>query len=121
MPVLFIKTKYPFLLHSNVIRLHYILGFISGCSFGSLICLAYTSTILARVILYILFHYGVSHCIQYNSLCYTLGPCFLSILNVIFYIYHPQTLSPSLSLHSSLLATTYLFSISVSLFGSWFT
>ena len=60
MPVLFIKTKYPFLLHSNVIRLHYILGFISGCSFGSLICLVYTSTILARIVLYVLFHYGLS-------------------------------------------------------------
>ena len=120
MSVLFVKTKYPFLLHSNVIRLHDILTFISGCSFGSLICLVYTSTILARVVLYILFHYGLSHCMQYNSLCYTLGPCFFSILSVIFYICHPQTLSPSLCLHSSLLATTLLFSVSISLFCSWF-
>ena len=32
---------------------------------------------------YVLFHYGWSQNIQYSSLCYTGGPCCLSILNVI--------------------------------------
>ena len=67
---------------------------------------------------YILFHYGLSQDIEYSSLCYTVGPCCLSILNVIVCIYQPQTPSASLSLpHSlphSLLATTSLSSMSMS-------
>ena len=47
---------------------------------------------------YILFHYVLSQEIGYSSLCYTVGPCCLSILNVIVCIYQPQTPSPSLSL-----------------------
>ena len=33
------------------------------------------------------FHYGLSQEIEYSSLCYTVGPCCLSILNVIVCIY----------------------------------
>ena len=43
----------------------------------------------------ILFHYGLSKDIAYSSLCYTLGFCCLSILNVTACIYQSQTLSPS--------------------------
>ena len=43
------------------------------------------------------FHYGLSKGIEYSSLCYTLGLCCLSILNIIVFIYQPQTPSPSLS------------------------
>ena len=46
---------------------------------------------------HILFHYGLSHDIEYSSLCYTVGPCCLSTLNVTVCIYQPQTPSPSLS------------------------
>ena len=35
----------------------------------------------------ILFHYGLSQEIRYSSLCYIVGPCCLSILNVLVYIY----------------------------------
>ena len=38
----------------------------------------------------ILFHYGLSQEIGYSSLCYTIGPCCLSILNIIVCIYQPQ-------------------------------
>ena len=44
----------------------------------------------------ILFHYGLSQDIEYSSLCYTVGPCCLSILYIIAYICWPQPLSPSL-------------------------
>ena len=64
----------------------------------------------------ILFHYGLSQETGYSSLCYTVGPCHSSILNVIVYIYQPQTPTPSLSLPASPLATTSLISMSVSLF-----
>ena len=40
------------------------------------------------------------------SLSYRLGPCCLSILNVIVCIYQPQTPRPSISLPASPLATT---------------
>ena len=48
------------------------------------------------VLFYMLFHYGLSLATEYSSLSYTLGPCCLSILNVIVCIYQPQTPSPSL-------------------------
>ena len=51
--------------------------------------------------------------IGYSSLCYTLGPCCLPILNVIVYIYQIQTPSPSLSLPRTTLATASLFSMPV--------
>ena len=49
------------------------------------------------ILFYILFHYRLSQDIEYSSLCYTLGPCFLSILYIIVCIHWPQTPSPSLS------------------------
>ena len=50
---------------------------------------------------YIIFH-GLSQDIEYSSLCYILGPCCLSILNVIVHIYQPQTPSPSISVPTPL-------------------
>ena len=50
-----------------------------------------------------------------NIVCHILGPCCLSILNIIVCIYQLQTPSPSLSLPSPL-ATTSLFFMSMSLF-----
>ena len=44
------------------------------------------------------FRYGLSQKIRYYSLCHTVRPHCLSILNVIVSTYYPQTLSPSLSL-----------------------
>ena len=41
--------------------------------------------------------YGLSQEIGYGFLCYTIRPCFLSILNAIVFIYQPQIPSPSLS------------------------
>ena len=64
----------------------------------------------------ILFHYGLSQEIGYSLLCCTIGPCCLTILNVIVCIYQPQTPSPSLSFPHFPLATTNLISMSVSLF-----
>ena len=45
---------------------------------------------------YILFHYGLSLGVEYSSLYYIVGPCCLSLLNVIVCIYQLQTPSPSL-------------------------
>ena len=38
----------------------------------------------------ILFHSGLSQDISYNSLCCRVGPCCLSILHILVYIYQPQ-------------------------------
>ena len=57
---------------------------------------------------YIFFHYGFSENIEYNSLCSTLGPCFLCILYVIVCICLSQTSNPSLPYSPSLLATSSL-------------
>ena len=62
------------------------------------------------VIFHILFHYGLSQDIEYNSLCYTVEPCFLSILVNIcdnLYLLIPNSQSIHL-LPSLLLATTRL-------------
>ena len=40
---------------------------------------------------YTLFHHGLSQDIDDSSLCYTVGPCCLSLLNVIVCIYQPKT------------------------------
>ena len=42
------------------------------------------------ILLYILFHDGLSWDIEYNSLCYSVGPCWLSILNVIVVTTNPK-------------------------------
>ena len=59
------------------------------------------------------FSYSLSENVEYSSLCYTVGPCCLSILYVTACICQSQAPNPSL-LHP--LATTGLFSMSVSLF-----
>ena len=57
----------------------------------------------------ILFHYGLSQDIQYSSLCYTLGPCCLSVLNCNTFLHlrtpNSQSISPCLLLgnHKSVL------------------
>ena len=61
------------------------------------------------------FLYGLSPDVEDSSLCYTVGLCCSSILNVIVCIYQPQTPSQSLDLPSSFLATTSMFSMSVCL------
>ena len=33
------------------------------------------------IVFYILLHYGLSQDVEYSSLCYTVGPCGLSILS----------------------------------------
>ena len=63
------------------------------------------------VLFHICFQYGLSQDIEYSSLSYTLGPCCLSILNVIVCNYQPQTPSPFLFLPHSSLTTTSLFSL----------
>ena len=35
---------------------------------------------------YILFHYRLFQDIEYNPLCYTVGPCWLSVLYIVEYI-----------------------------------
>ena len=42
------------------------------------------------ILFYNLFHYSLSQDIKYSFLCYTVGHCCLSILNVIAFIYQPQ-------------------------------
>ena len=76
------------------------------------------------ILFYILFHYGLSQEIGYSSLCYTVGPCCLSILNVTVCIYYPRTPNPSLPLpplhlgnHKSVLYVCE--SLSVSQIGSF--
>ena len=56
-------------------------------------------------ILFLIFHHVLSQEIGYSSLCYTLGPCCLSILSVIVCIYQPQTPCSSHSLPPLPLAT----------------
>ena len=62
-----------------------------------------------------IFPYGLSQAIGYSSLCYTVGPCCLSILSVIVCVYQPQTPRPSLSLPPSTLVTTYLILVCLTL------
>ena len=45
------------------------------------------------ILFYILFHYGLSQDVGYNSLCYTVGPCCLFILYVIVCILTPSSQS----------------------------
>ena len=45
---------------------------------------------------HIILHYGLSQVADYNSLCYTAGPCCLSTFHVIVCLRQPQTPSPSL-------------------------
>ena len=66
----------------------------------------YTHTHTHTFFFNILFHYGLPQDTGYSSLCYTVGPCCLSVLNVIVWIYQPQTPSPSLSHPFSPLATS---------------
>ena len=41
---------------------------------------------------HILFHYGSLQDIEQSSLCYTVGPCWLSIRNIAIYMYHTALL-----------------------------
>ena len=68
------------------------------------------------ILLQILFPFRLLHNMEQSSLCYTVGPCWLSILNIIACIYQSQT--PNLSLPPTFppLVTINLFSKSVSLF-----
>ena len=56
-----------------------------------------SSSSIIYVCVYILFfHYGLSQDIECDSLCYTVGPCCLSILYIIVCIGQPQTPTPLL-------------------------
>ena len=39
------------------------------------------------ILFHILFHYGLSQDMEYSSLCYTVGPCCLSILFYFFFLF----------------------------------
>ena len=89
------------------------------CNIVDLQCyanLCCTAKWLSYTHVYILFHYGLSQEIGYSSLCYTVGLCCLSILNVIVCIYLPQTPSPSLSFPKSF----FFFCHAAWLAGSYF-
>ena len=68
------------------------------------------------ILFLVLFHYRLLQDIEYSSLCYTVGPCCLSILYIYYCVYfNPKFLIyPFLPL--SPLVTISLFSMSVSLF-----
>ena len=59
---------------------------------------------------------GLAQDVEYSFLCYTLGPCCLSILKGVVCIYQPQIPSPSVSRPFSPLATTRLLPVSLFLF-----
>ena len=67
------------------------------------------------ILFHILSHYGLSQDTEYSSLCYTVGPCCLSILYIIVCICQSQTPTPSLPTFLPL-GNYSLFSMSVSLF-----
>ena len=60
-----------------------------------------------REFLHILFHYGLSWDIEYSSLCYTVGPCYLPILYTSLHLLIPNSQSfpppPPLGNHRSVL------------------
>ena len=65
------------------------------------------------VLFHVVFHYGLSQDIDYCSLCYTAGPCSLCIIYNNLLTPNSQSFPFSISLP---LATSGLFSVSVSLF-----
>ena len=74
-----------FLLHSKIFKKIFIeYGCFIMCQ--SLLYSKVTSYTRTDILLYILFHYGLSQDLYYSSLCYTLGPCCLSIQNVVICI-----------------------------------
>ena len=54
------------------------------------------SYIYIYIFFYINFHYGLLQHIEHSSLCYTAGPCCLSILYIIVCICQSETPNPSL-------------------------
>ena len=52
--------------------------------------LLYSKVTQLYIYIYIIFHHGLSREIGYCSQCYAVGPCRLSILNVIVCIYSPK-------------------------------
>ena len=63
--------------------------------------------------IYILFHYGLAQDIECSPLCYTVGPCYLSILYTLVCICSPHSPNPPLPHSHSFLASANLFSMSV--------
>ena len=99
----FLSSFLPFFLLSSLLSFFYwSIVDLQCCT--NLCCtakwLSYTHTYILFFFFffYILFHYGLSQEIGYSSLCSTVGPWCLSILNVILCIYQPQTHRPTLSL-----------------------
>ena len=58
----------------------------------------YRKGTVIRLYTFFIFHYDLFQEIGYSSLCCTVGPYCLSILNVIVGIYEPQTLGKNLVL-----------------------
>ena len=81
----------------------YLLIFLLKSSWFTMLCLSLLYSRVTQLCTYIhsflniFFHYGLSQEIGCSYLWYTVGPCCLSILNVIVCIYQPQTPTPSLS------------------------
>ena len=71
------------------------------------------SVIHIYILFHILFRYGLSQDIEYSSLCYTVGPCCLSVLYITACVCSSHTPSPFFPQPPSPLATTSLFSVFV--------
>ena len=74
------------------------------------------SVVCIYILFHILFHDSLSQDAEYSSLCYTVGPCSLSILYTVVGLCQFQPPQPTPPLTRSLFATASLFSVSVSLF-----
>ena len=67
--------------------------------------------IYIHILFHILSHYGLSQDMEHGSLCYTIGPCFLSISYLLVCICYCQAPHLSLPHLTSPLGSTNLFSI----------
>ena len=70
------------LIYFTDVYLIYNIVLVSGVQQSDLVIYIYV-----YILFHILFHYGLLQDTEYSSLCYTVGPCCLSILNVIVCIY----------------------------------
>ena len=59
----------------------------------------------------IFFHFDLSQDVEYSSLCFTVGPCCLSVLYILVYICQSQTSNTSLFHLPFSFATTSIFSV----------
>ena len=71
--------------------------------------------VLYQILYQILFLYRLLQNTDYSSLCYTVGPGWLSVLYIAMCVCYPQIPNLSLPFHLSPLRTISLFSMSVNL------